>query len=55
MAPMVKLKSDPIRYAIYTVRRSPLALVGIIMILTVITIRSSSAWVYYSGELKGKR
>jgi multiple sugar transport system permease protein len=27
----------------------------IIMVLTVITIRSSSAWVYYSGELRGKR
>jgi multiple sugar transport system permease protein len=27
----------------------------IVMLLTVVTIRSSSAWVYYSGELKGKR
>ena len=27
----------------------------IVMVLTVVTIRSSSAWVYYSGELKGRR
>jgi peptide/nickel transport system permease protein len=43
MSPIIK--SDPIKYALYSIRRSPLALVGLGMILTVVVIAVLAPWV----------
>ncbi len=39
------IKSDPVRYALYSVRRSPLAIVGIAMIMVVIGVAIFAPWI----------
>ncbi len=57
---MIKVRSDPVRYAIYAVRRSPMALVGIFMILTVVLVALLAPWIaphpdqVYKVDVKNK-
>jgi peptide/nickel transport system permease protein len=39
------IKSDPLRYALYSLRRSPLALVGMAMILIVVLVALFAPWI----------
>jgi peptide/nickel transport system permease protein len=45
MAVSAFTKSDPMKYAIYSIKRSPLALVGIGMILTVLVTAAFAPWI----------
>jgi peptide/nickel transport system permease protein len=45
MAASAFIKSDLVKYAVYSIRRSPLALVGIAMILTVLITAAFAPWI----------
>jgi peptide/nickel transport system permease protein len=60
MAVSITIKSDSIRYAAYSISRSPLALLGIAMILTVVVVAVLAPWIaphpdqVYSVNVKAK-